>query len=104
MQGKPTISFMPRHDMATKYGRSAAISQKLAHFHDLWGNAGVIECHEDNDLPNCMRQLLVQAADPDQADAIRTTASHFVVMDGPRYGQRVADLADDMVAQAALQA
>ena len=100
MQGKPLISFMPRQDMLTKYGRSAAISQKLAHFHDLWGKAGVIECHEDNDLPGCMRELLSQAAAPESMDKIRATASYFVVMDGPSYGHRVAELAEGMTAKA----
>jgi hypothetical protein len=98
MHGKPVISFMPRQDMATKYGRSAAISQRLAHFHDLWGKDGVIECHEDSDLPACVRQMLGQAADPAQVDKIRATANYFVVTDGASYGERVAKLAEEMTA------
>jgi hypothetical protein len=100
MQGKPVVSFMPRRDMATKYGRSAAISQKLAHFSDLWGKAGVIECHEDADLPAAIRQLLAQAGDPQQAVAIRATASFFVTMEGERYGERLAGLAEAMTFRA----
>lgn len=100
MQGKPVISFMPRKDMETKYGRSAAISQKLAHFGELWGRPGVIECREDDDLPACMRELMAQATNPDQACAIRATAAYFLVTDGPPYGERLADLAEQMASRA----
>jgi hypothetical protein len=99
MQGKPVISFMPRQDMASKYGRSAAISQKLAHFHDLWGKAGVIECHEDGDLAACVRQMLSAIAEPGYAEKVRETARFFVVMDGDSYGTRVAALAESMVSK-----
>jgi hypothetical protein len=100
MQGKPVISFMPRKDMETKYGRSAAISQKLAHFGELWGKPGVIECHEDDELPACMHELLAQASNPHQASAIRATAAYFLVTDGPPYGERLADLAEQMTSRA----
>jgi len=101
LHGKPVISFMPRKDMENKYGRSAAISQRLAHFNDLWGRPGVFECHDDADLPEALTLLLSKSTDPDYAEAIRKAASYFVVMDGPTYSQRLVALADELTAGAA---
>jgi hypothetical protein len=94
--GKPTISFMPKSDMETKYGKSAAISQRLAHFVDLWTAPGVISVDDDADLPAAVRRLLEEAKDPELAARIRAVGNEFAVLDGPTYGERLNGLVHEL--------
>ena len=99
LHSKPVLSFMPKQDMASKYGKSAAISQRLAHFNGLWRKDGVLECHADEDLSKQVNKLLEQARDPEMTELIRRMAKEFVVMDGPGYGERLLSLANEMVSR-----
>jgi len=92
--GKPTISFMPKADMESKYGRSAAISLKLAHFNDLWASPGVTICDDDAKLPEAVATLVRQSDDPELRRAIAERGRDFAVLDGPTYSERLAELAD----------
>lgn len=91
--GKPTISFMPSADMESKYGKSAAISLRLAHFADLWTAPGVTMCGDDADLPDAVTTLLAQAQDAELSRAIAEKGNDFAVLDGLTYGERLVELA-----------
>jgi hypothetical protein len=91
--GKPTISFMPSADMESKYGKSAAISLRLAHFTDLWTAPGVTMCGDDAGLPEALTTLLAQAQDAELSRAIAEKGNDFAVLDGPTYGERLVELA-----------
>ena len=93
LNGKPTISFMPTPDMESKYGHSAAISARLAHFQGLWDCPGVEKCESDEDLPRAVNQLLIQAADPVWRARIRNYANNFSSLEGPTYAEKLRDLA-----------
>lgn len=97
IHGRPTVSFVPRADIETRYSRANVISLRLAHFADLWGRPGVIECHDDADLAQSVSQLLTEATDPARRDAIRDASRYFVEMNGPSYAERLADLAENLV-------
>ncbi|MBO6782678.1 MAG: hypothetical protein JJ899_05300 [Alphaproteobacteria bacterium] len=97
LNGKPSISFMPGADMRSKYGHSAAISARLAHFNGLWDCPGVEKCESDDDLPAAVNRLLDQAADPARRAEIREYANAFALLEGPSYPERLRDLACEMV-------
>ncbi len=101
LNGKPSISFMPRADMESKYGRSAAISARLAHFQGLWDCPGVVKCDSDDALPAAVNDLLAKAANPDWHARIRAHANSFALLDGPTYAERLRDLAIQMAGQRA---
>lgn len=90
--GKPTISFMPAADMETKYGKSAAISARLAHFSDLWTAPGVTICSDDAALPRAVTTLLEQSGNIELSRAIAEKGHEFAVLDGPGYGDRLVEL------------
>lgn len=100
LHGKPVVCFMPKKDMENKYGRSAFIAQRLAHYEDLWGRPGVLECHDDDGLADKMRELLSCCGDEAYSQSIRDGVRYFVELDGPSYGQRLVDLAERMVNEA----
>lgn len=98
--GKPSIAFMPSADMASKYGPSAAICLRLAHFQGLWSSPGLISCGEDEDLSKATAQLLELSNDSAKRDEIAGHAkTNFLEMGGLTYGERLAELARELTGQ-----
>lgn len=91
--GKPTISFVPRTELDSRYGRNMLESQKLAHFQDLWTTPGVTLCDDEAKLPEALSCLLAQASDSDLSRRIRNEGRTFALLEGPTYSERLADLA-----------
>jgi hypothetical protein len=71
---------------------------RQVHFADLTGD-GVLRCSSAAEIPEGCRRLLQLARDPDIREKLRHLASHFVVMDGPTYGERLLELVDDMTSR-----
>ena len=89
LHGKPTISFMPKKDMENKYGKSASISFRLAHFTDLWKCPGVEICDSDEGLTDAVMKMLHQSKNAAIRNNIHEHAMKFVDLTGPTYGQRL---------------
>lgn len=70
------------------------------HFADLAGE-GVLRCKSAAEIPEGCRQLLQLAGDPEARAKLRQLARHFVVMDGPTYGERLLALVDGMTSRSA---
>lgn len=90
--GKPSISFMPGPDMATKYGKSTAIGFRLMHFRGLWECPGVEICDSDAGLADAINRLLDQSHDPDMRRTIQDYARQYAELEGPTYAERLRDL------------
>ncbi len=97
LHGKPTISFMPKKDMESKYGKSASISFRLAHFSDLWGCPGVEICNSDDGLAENVNNMLKQSKDELVRKKIHGHAMKFVDLTGLTYGERLLRLSNKML-------
>lgn len=94
MHGKPTISFMTKFDLETKYGKSAAVSYKLVHFSDLWDCPGVIICQDKKGLLEGVKSLLKISTDAKKTEEIKKHSSHFILNEGEDYSTRLCSLID----------
>ncbi len=95
--GKPSLAFLPDDfgDLGAEQGR---LWRDLPHFAGFWRPPYIDICFDAAKLANACAVLLHAAADPATAAALRDHAAKFVVLDGKRYGERMRDLVDTMVA------
>jgi hypothetical protein len=101
MHGVPVIMFYPEGEK-TSVGRHIDIGKKLPHFGEFWGPEGIQVVGDPNDLWRAVSAMLTAHQSPTVRAALKRHASQYVVMDGPRYPVRLADLADELNAAAAL--
>jgi hypothetical protein len=94
--GKPVLMFFPNSDLAREGARHAQLGLNMVHFEEFWGGPGVNVCFEESDFAKACRSLLQQAGDPAIQSALIQHSRHFVVMDGPSYGERLRLLADTL--------
>lgn len=95
MQGLPMIMFWPDGPKGLA-GQTIELGRKLPHFAEFWGPEGIQVCTEGEALGAACRRLLTEHQTPAVRDGLRTHARSYVVMDGPRYATRLADLADEL--------
>lgn len=97
MHGLPVIMFYPGDDLDAA-ADTIALGRKLPHFAEFWGPEGIAVCTRSAMLPDaCRTMLTAHQAEPVRA-GLRAHARNYVVMDGPRYAERLADLADELTA------
>ncbi len=96
MHGKPVLMFFPQRDMETKFGAFNMITLRLAHFHGFFDCIGTNRCMDEAGMPEAMNNLLAQSRDPKIREAVLAHARTYVVLDGPGYGERLAQLVDEM--------
>lgn len=94
--GKPVLMFFPQEDMGMKGGRHTQLALNMVHFADFWGRPGVNVCDSETEFAGKCRLLMEQANDPAIGEELQRHARHFLVMDGPSYGERVRQLADQL--------
>jgi hypothetical protein len=94
--GKPVLMFFPQEDMGRTGGRHTQLALNMVHFADFWGAPGVNVCNKESEFAEKCRLLMAQAADQDIHDGLLRHASHFLIMDGQTYGERVRQLADSL--------
>lgn len=94
--GKPVLMFFPNSDLHTPAGRHTQNALQMAHFADFWGAPGVNVCQDEHAFPEQCRTLLSQAANPVIRQSLLRHAQYFLVLDGPSYGERVRQLADQL--------
>lgn len=70
------------------------------HFADLAGD-GVLRCNSADEIPEGCRHLMELAGNSEIKAGLKKLADHFVVMDGPGYGERLKVLADEMTSRLA---
>jgi hypothetical protein len=88
--------FFPQEDMGRTGGRHTQLALNMVHFADFWGAPGVNVCNKESEFAEKCRLLMAQAADQDIHDGLLRHASHFLIMDGQTYGERVRQLADSL--------
>lgn len=96
MLGKPVLMFFPQQDMGKKGGRHTQLALNMVHFADFWEKPGVNVCDSETEFAEKCCLLMAQANDPAIHEELQRHASHFLVMDGPSYGERVRQLADQL--------
>lgn len=82
--------------MGSKDGRHTKLALNMVHFADFWGKPGVNVCDSEKEFAEKCRLLMAQANDPAIHEELLQHARHFLVMDGPSYGDRVRKLADQL--------
>lgn len=101
--GKPVLMFFPRDDLGTQAGRHTKLALNMVHFSDFWGVPGVNVCQDEVAFARSCESILTQAADSDVCDGLKRHAEHFLVLEGPSYGERIATLADQLTNQFSLR-
>lgn len=96
MLGKPVLMFLPQDDRSTSGDRITHLGLKMAHFIDFLGVPGVNVCQDESGFPAQCQSLVAQAADADIRKALMSHARHFLILDGPTYGERLRDLANQL--------
>ena len=100
MHGLPVIMFWPDGPKTT-VGQTIELGMKLPHFAEFWGPEGIQICTEGAALAPACRRMLVEHQTPAVSAALAAHARGYVVLDGPSYATRLADLADELVAKRA---
>ena len=103
MHGLPMIMFWPDGPKGIA-GQTIELGRKLPHFAEFWGPEGIQVCTEGSALASACREMLIRHQSPEVREGLRSHARNYVVMDGPPYATRLADLADDLVGTRAVQA
>lgn len=96
MLGKPVLMFLPQDNRSTSGDRITHLGLKMAHFIDFLGVPGVNVCQDESGFPAQCQLLVAQAADTDIQKALMSHARHFLILDGPTYGERLRDLANQL--------
>lgn len=94
--GKPVLMFFPQEDAGRTGGRHTQLALNMVHFADFWGKPGVNVCDSQTEFAEKCRLLMAQANDQGIHEVLQRHARHFLVMDGPSYGERVLQLADQL--------
>lgn len=97
--GKPVLMFFPNDDLAEKSARQAQLGLQLVHFQDFWGVPGVNVCDQESAFAEECHRLLRQASDSAICEGLIRHAKHFVVLEGPSYGESLLRLADELTAR-----
>lgn len=95
--GKPGLAFLPS-DVADLGEAQGQLWRNLPHFAEFWLPPLLRASFDSAELPAMASDLLAFARDPATATALKRHAAKFVVLDGPRYGTRVAALARELAA------
>ena len=94
--GNPVLMYFPQNELENKFGKYNRVTFNLAHFAEFWNCNGIEQCFDEKTLPDAVGRLLKNAQDPEVRTQLLSHAEHFVVMDGPTYGERLADLANEL--------
>lgn len=97
MHEKPVLSYFPKEDRDSKFGKATKISFRLAHFQGFFDCLGVRRCGDRSELPGAVKKLMDDAKSPEVRKALCEHADFYVVRDGPTYAERVLDLANELV-------
>jgi hypothetical protein len=103
MHGLPMIMFWPDGPKGAA-GYTIELGRRLPHFAEFWGPEGIQICTERDGLAEACRRLLTEHQAPAVRDALREHARDYVSSDGPRYDQKLADLADELARSHAVRA
>jgi len=94
--GKPVLMYFPRKDLALASQRHTAIVSRLIHFEEFWGVEGINICEEPEAFAKSASRMMAQAHDPRVRAGLLAHAHRHVVMDGPSYPARLAELAVEL--------
>ena len=87
INGKPALVFSPEENLPV------GGNLRQVHFRDFVGNEGILTSRSLADFPQQVQTLMDMTESPNIAKKLRTLTDRFVVMDGPSYAERLADLA-----------
>jgi hypothetical protein len=96
MHGKPIIMFVPNEDQSEAVQDLIKLGMKLPHFAEFWGAEGIDICARAVDLTPSVSRMLTEHQGPAVHDSLMAHARDYVVMDGPRYPDRLAALAEEL--------
>lgn len=100
MHGKPIVMFVPGEDQSEVVQDLIKLGMKLPHFAEFWGAKGMDICTRSADLAPSVQRMLTDHQTPAIRDSLMAHARNYVVMDGPRYADRLAALAEELTASA----
>ncbi len=95
IHGVPVIMFWP-DGPAGVAGKLIDVGIRLPHFAEFWGCEGIQVSTRAEALAESCRRMLVDHQTPAVRDALQAHARDYVVLDGPTYAERLADLADEL--------
>lgn len=100
MHGIPVIMYFDSNDGS---GSSAFIdlAAKLPHFAEFWGPEGIQIARNSRELLGALERLLREHLNDRVSAGLRAHSAKYVVMDGPRYRERLAALAEELTAERA---
>jgi hypothetical protein len=99
MHGLPIIMFYPEGEKG-EVGRTIDLGKKLPHFAEFWGPEGIQVISDPAGLCDSVRLMLTEHQESAIRNGLREHAKNYVVMDGPSYADRLADLADELTGNA----
>lgn len=102
MHGKPILMFVPGEDQSEGVQDTIKLGMRLPHFAEFWGAKGIDICTKAPDLAPSVRRMLTEHQDPSIREALITHARNYAVMDGPRYPERLAALAEELTGSPSL--
>ena len=100
MLGKPVLMFYPELNERSLAAKQVNIGLNLPHFKDFWGVPGVETCTNAADLAASCRRLLADHQSQAVRDGLVAHAKRFLVLDGPSYSERLAELVNQMTSSA----
>ncbi|MGE3150404.1 MAG: hypothetical protein AB7K04_15215, partial [Pseudorhodoplanes sp.] len=95
MHGIPMIMFYPEggKDIA---GRTIDLGKQLPHFGEFWGPEGIQVICDPAEFLSALRSMLTDHQSPAISQKLIEHARNYIVMDGPHFADRLADLADEL--------
>lgn len=97
IHGLPMIMFWPDGAKGVA-GPIIELGRRLPHFKEFWGPEGIQVCTQGDALSEACRKLLTEHQTQAVRDGLRAHARNYVALEGPRYGERLADLAEQLTA------
>jgi hypothetical protein len=101
MLGKPVLMFVPGEDQSEGVQDAIKLGMKLPHFAEFWGKPGIAICTRPADLAPSLLTMLTEHQSAAVRDSLIAHGRDYAVMDGPRYPQRLAALAEELATVAA---
>jgi hypothetical protein len=94
MHGKPALALFVDADPESAGSSLLEIVGRLVYFAEFIDSEGILSCDEIRQLPSLTARLMQMTKEPRMQDLLLAHADKYLVRGGPRYGERVVDLAN----------